>query len=599
MLAENKINPVLRFKDSDGCDYLDWQEDILIDLCKEKFANGVFNDPKKVGTGYKLINVKDMYIGNSIEIEMLTLLNISSNEFSKNKVLKGDVFFTRSSLVKEGIAYSNVFLSDSDDVTYDGHLIRMRVDEKKINSTLLNYLLRTNLIRKQLISRGKTATMTTIGQQDVASIQVFYPLLAEQQKIANFLSSVDTKIEQLSKKQNLLTQYKKGMMQKLFSQTIRFKADDGSDYPDWEEKRLGDIAKFYDSNRIPLSQEERNKKQGSYPYYGASGIIDYVDDYLFDGEYILLGEDGANIVMRNSPLAYLATGKFWVNNHAHVIQSNESNAFLCEALERINYVQYNTGTAQPKLNAAICKKIILAIPLEKEQQKIASFLSSVDTKIEQLSKKQNLLTQYKKGMMQKLFSQTIRFKADDGNDYPDWENRSFAKNICEYKKKSLVNREYEVFTSSNKGLVLQKDYFENNRLVGRSNIGFNIVPQGYITYRSRSDNRKFTFNLNTLKLTGIISTYYPVFTINNGSNNFFIELVNFNKYHVGKYSVGTSQTVLSLSELKKIKFGVPSNDEQQKIANFLSSIDKKIEQINNQITQTKQYKKALLQQMFV
>ncbi len=102
---------------------------------------------------------------------------------------------------------------------------------------------------------------------------------------------------------------------------LRFKEFSG----EWEESKLGDIANFFNSKRVPLTESDR--KSGIYPYYGASGIIDYVKDYIFDGEYILLGEDGANIIMRNSRLVFLANGKFWVNNHAHIFKLKNQIVF--------------------------------------------------------------------------------------------------------------------------------------------------------------------------------------------------------------------------------------------------------------------------------
>ncbi|WP_323665343.1 restriction endonuclease subunit S [Aliarcobacter butzleri] len=142
-------------------------------------------------------------------------------------------------------------------------------------------------------------------------------------------------------------------------------------------------------------------------------------------------------------------------------------------------------------------------------------------------------------------------------------------------------------------------HFGENRLTERDNIGFNIVPSNFITYRSRSDNRTFTFNINTLGYIGIISTYYPVFECKDADNRFMVTLLNKNKHFIGKYSVGTSQTVLSFNELKNIKMLIPCIEEQNKIANFLSSIDTKIEQTQKQLESSKEFKKALLQQMFV
>lgn len=94
---------------------------------------------------------------------------------------------------------------------------------------------------------------------------------------------------------------------------LRFKDNNGNDYPQWEKKKLGDIVQFLDNKRKPLEQSERI--HGKYPYYGASGIIDYINNYIFDEELVLLSEDGANIIDRNYPICYIATGKYWVNNH--------------------------------------------------------------------------------------------------------------------------------------------------------------------------------------------------------------------------------------------------------------------------------------------
>jgi type I restriction enzyme S subunit len=166
---------------------------------------------------------------------------------------------------------------------------------------------------------------------------------------------------------------------------------------------LGEVAIFLDNKRKPLSQLDRQKRQGVYPYYGASGIIDYIDDYIFDGEYILLGEDGANIVTRSTRLAFIAKGKIWVNNHAHVLQAKESSYFLAESLERIRYDKYNTGTAQPKLNSEVCKKLPLNMPCLQEQKKIANFLSQLDAKINQSQAQLDQQQAYKQGLLQQLF----------------------------------------------------------------------------------------------------------------------------------------------------------------------------------------------------
>ena len=118
---------------------------------------------------------------------------------------------------------------------------------------------------------------------------------------------------------------------------LRFEGFDN----EWIKKQLGDVSKFLDGRRKPIKSEDRSKMKGEYPYYGASGIIDYVNSYIFDEELILLGEDGENIISRNSPLAFRVSGKCWINNHAHVIVPNSDTNidFLAHNLEKINYAK--------------------------------------------------------------------------------------------------------------------------------------------------------------------------------------------------------------------------------------------------------------------
>ncbi len=211
---EGETQPRLRFLEFQNAG--EWREEKLINLSSEPLSNGVFNDPKKVGSGYKLINVSDMYIETTIDESRLTLLELSPSDFEANQAITGDIFFTRSSLVKSGIAVSNIYLGSSNNVTYDGHLIRFRPSTSKVIPLFAHYLFKTEPIRAQLIARGKTATMTTIGQADVASVTLFYPGKDEQQRIAGCLSSLDALVAAETRKLEALKTHKKGLMQQLF-----------------------------------------------------------------------------------------------------------------------------------------------------------------------------------------------------------------------------------------------------------------------------------------------------------------------------------------------------------------------------------------------
>jgi type I restriction enzyme, S subunit len=148
---------------------------------------------------------------------------------------------------------------------------------------------------------------------------------------------------------------------------------------DWST--LGAIVENLNSKRIPLKKSDREKRDGEFPYYGASGIIDQVDDYIFDGEYLLIGEDGANLLARSTPIAFLAKGKFWVNNHAHVLGFNGKAdlKFLAGYINSIDLTPYVTGSAQPKLNKNNLDKIRLPLPPLEEQKRIAAILDKADS----------------------------------------------------------------------------------------------------------------------------------------------------------------------------------------------------------------------------
>ena len=141
---------------------------------------------------------------------------------------------------------------------------------------------------------------------------------------------------------------------------------------------MGDVVEFLDTLRKPL--EGAKRISGPYPYYGASGIVDYVNGYLFDKELVLLSEDGANITDRNYPVCFLASGKYWVNNHAHVLKTKDGNEnnFICNSLEREDYKQYNSGMAMPKLNQEVCKGIPISCPTYDEQKQIGDYFRNLD-----------------------------------------------------------------------------------------------------------------------------------------------------------------------------------------------------------------------------
>jgi len=153
-------------------------------------------------------------------------------------------------------------------------------------------------------------------------------------------------------------------------------------------RRLGDLTVNFDGKRVPVKEADRAR--GPYPYYGASGIVDCVDAYLFDGEYLLIAEDGENLRTRQTPIAFMAKGRFWVNNHAHVVQANGGNStrYLMYALLAANVHAFLSGSTLPKLTQNAMNQIPVPSPDERTQRAIACILGALDDKIE-LNRKMN------------------------------------------------------------------------------------------------------------------------------------------------------------------------------------------------------------------
>ena len=182
----------------------------------------------------------------------------------------------------------------------------------------------------------------------------------------------------------------------------------------------------------------------------------------------------------------------------------------------------------------------------------------------------------------------------------DWEQRKFGNFIEEYVEKTTSQNQYPVLTSSQQvGIVLQEDYFSNRQVTTSKNIGYFVLPKGYFTYRSRSDNGVFVFNRNDSIDKGIISYFYPVFRVINADSDFFLRRINFGVGHqIAIAAEGTGQHVLSLKKFKDIRAMFPVIQEQVKIGNLFSQLDIIITLHQRKLDQLNQLKEALLQQMF-
>ena len=285
---------------------------------------------------------------------------------------------------------------------FHNNFFKIDFDRSIINKNFFIEFLKKDTTQHLILKYAGASTIPDLNHSDFYRIVMPITTIEEQTKIASFLSAVDEKISQLTQKHELHSQYKQGMMQKLFSQQIRFKADDGSEFGEWVEWKFASCIDIFDNLRKPVSASER--KVGFTPYYGANGIQSYIDGYTHEGEFILIAEDGANDLI-NYPVQYV-NGKIWVNNHAHVVSGKHhivDNKFLKYRLGSIDFTKYLVGGGRAKLNAGAMKEIAFLLPCLEEQTKIANFLSAIDQKIEVVARQIEQAKTWKKGLLQQMF----------------------------------------------------------------------------------------------------------------------------------------------------------------------------------------------------
>ena len=374
---------------------------------------------------------------------------------------------------------------------------------------------------------------------------------------------------------------------------------------DWEQRKLRDIVDFLDGQRKPLKESDRIK--GKYPYYGASGIIDYINDYLFDENLVLLSEDGANIIDRNYPVCFIATGKYWVNNHAHVlkVKAGVIDKFICESLERLDYTKFNTGTAQPKLNQDICQKIVITIPNEDEQKCISEFLDRINNIITLHQRKLDNLKLKKKALLQKLFPK-------NGDRYPElrfpgftdaWEQRKLSDVLIERNEQQVETREYPLMSFvQGLGVTPKGERYDRSFLVLDQSKKYKRTELGDFIY---SSNNLETGSIGINK-TGkaVISPVYSIFQGVSIGDSQFIGIMSLLPRFIAKMirfrqGVVYGQWRIHETDFLDISVLIPSVDERTKITQLILSIEELITLHQRKLDHLQLQKKALLQQIFV
>lgn len=249
------------------------------------------------------------------------------------------------------------------------------------------------------------------------------------------------------------------------------------------------------------------------------------------------------------------------------------------------------------------KQMKIEIPSCREQEKIAAFFSLIDKKIELQTEKVEELKNYKKGLMQKIFSQELRFKDENGNEYPEWEEVNLRKILKEVSEKTTVINQYEVISSTNNGLYLQKDYF-NREIASKDNIGYKILKRNQVVL-SPQNLWMGNINLNSKYDIGMVSPSYKIFDIKSEFDSSYIGFILRTDRAFYEYKQASEQGAsivrrnLNMDLFYDVSFNLPCKAEQFKISKFINKIDCKIEQEVEKLESLNEYKKGLLQQMFI
>lgn len=341
-------------------------------------------------------NLKTEHYTNNKEVRIIQLSNIGENGWrednkkyttfehakiiARSKVEAGDIVIAKMMPAGRAIicpSYEQQYVLSSDAVKFvPNSLVDNNFCCKGINSYFFQTLVQENT---QGITRARTSIKKLKGYP--------FPLppLSEQQRIVERIEELFAKLdeakERLQEVADSFAVRKAAILHKAFTGelTKQWRRENGVSDESWEEKKLSEITENQDSKRIPLSKSQRDNMNRIYDYYGASGIIDKVDDYIFEGKKLLIGEDGANLVTRSKNIAFIADGKYWVNNHAHILDVKDTVLlmYLCNYINNMDLIPYVTGSAQPKLTQAKMNNIKIFLPTLPEQHEIVRLIDDL------------------------------------------------------------------------------------------------------------------------------------------------------------------------------------------------------------------------------
>ena len=404
--------PVLRFSDFAG----GWECRPLGEVGELK--NGLNKDKTDFGFGFPFVNLMDVFGRSILDRTELGLVNATPAELKSYDLREGDVLFIRSSVKRDGVAAAILIPNTLPQTVFSGFLIRFRESQVNLSLEFKRYVFGTPGFRKEVLSYATTSANTNINQESLEQVAIVFPPLPEQRKIADFLTAVDGRIGQLSQKKALLEDYKKGVMQQLFTQALRFKDDHGNDFPEWEEKKLGAVCRILKGKGLSKADLAED---------GATPCIRYGELYTIYSELIQEPKSRTNLAEKELVLSeendviIPASGETHIDiatascvmikgvalgGDLNIIRTKLNGVFLAYYLNNAckhAIARVAQGSSVIHLYPDQLKGLSLSFPSLPEQTKIANFLTALDRKIESVSQQITHTQAFKKGLLQQMF----------------------------------------------------------------------------------------------------------------------------------------------------------------------------------------------------
>ena len=366
-------------------------------------TSGLSKSSEEFGFGFPFLSFKTIFYNYYIDKDLNELVNSTEEEQKKHSVKKGDVFLTRTSETLDELGMSCVALKDYPNATFNGFTKRLRPKKDKVIYPLYAcYYFRSPLFRKYVDSMAIMTTRASLNNNILSKLPIIFPNYEYQKKIGHLLHNLDKKIELNKEINKNLFNIASSLQTDWMINFTPFKSKEfkssffGLIPEDWNVGKLGDVIELLDSKRIPISGQKRENMEKIYPYYGAASLMDYVDDYIFDGIYLLMGEDGTVIDEKGFPILQYVWGKFWANNHAHILKGK--NGFNVDSLylflSKTNIQSIVTGAVQAKVNQSNLKSIEIIIPpvevMNEFNELIKPFFDAIRSNHDEIEKLQKL-----------------------------------------------------------------------------------------------------------------------------------------------------------------------------------------------------------------